>query len=47
MCLLYECVGLLVMLCACVLGVGGGGGGNYSNINAGSVGETVCLLINE
>lgn len=47
MCLLYECVGLLVMLCVCVWVLGGGGGGNYSNINAGSAGETGCLLINE
>lgn len=41
MCLLYGCVGLLSMcLCAfvCV---------NYWDLNAGSAGETGCLLINE
>lgn len=39
-CLLYECVGLLSMLCVCVCG-------NYSNLNAGNAGETVSLLIND
>ena len=45
-CLLYECVGLLsvlrvcVCVCVCVCG-------NYCNLNAGSAGETGCLLINE
>lgn len=39
--LLYtECVGLLSLLCACVCG-------NYCDLNAGSAGETGCLLINE
>lgn len=40
MCLLYECVGLLSVLCVCVCG-------NYSILNAGNAGETGCLLINE
>lgn len=40
-CLLYECVGfLLSVLCVCVCG-------NYCDLNAGSAGETGCLLINE
>lgn len=39
--LLYECVGLeKVLLCVCMCG-------NYCDLNAGSAGETGCLLINE
>lgn len=36
----WACWSCFVLVCW-------GGGGDYSNINAGSVGETVCLLINE